>query len=95
MELKLGQVVMTAAVNNLIADDIGFAKHVTHSFDRYRTKDWGDLAEDDRKMNDGALRTGEDRILAAYKHPTHPEWRIWIITEWDRSYTTILFPSDY
>ena len=95
MEMRLGQVVMTAAINNLIADDLGFAKHVTESFNRYRTQDWGDAAEDSQRMNAEALETGEDRIFASYEHPDHPDWHIWIITEWDRSYTTTLFPSDY
>jgi hypothetical protein len=48
-----------------------------------------------QKQNDDAVKSGEDRILAAYIHPSHPEWKIWIITEWDRSVTTILFPSEY
>ena len=34
-------------------------------------------------------------ILAAYVHPEHPDWKIWIITEWDRSATTLLFPDEY
>lgn len=42
----------------------------------------------------GRACTGDDRILAAYIHPEHPDWKIWIITEWDRSATTLLFPDE-
>lgn len=92
---SLGQVVMTRGVNDLIADNVSFAKHVTNSFDRYRACDWGDLGAEDSASNDAAVSSGDDRIFSAYAHPDHDDWRIWIITEWDRSVTTILFPSEY
>lgn len=43
----------------------------------------------------GMFERGDDRIFAAYEHPLHEDWKIWIITEWDHSVTTILFPSEY
>lgn len=95
MELELGRLVMTSGVNDLVAEDTAFAKHVTRSLNRYRAHDWGDLGREDRATNDAALESGEDRILAAYEYPNRREWRIWIISEWDRSATTILFPSEY
>lgn len=95
MKLELGRVVITAGANNLVAEDTDFAKHVVRSFSRYRAHDWGDLCAEDRVMNDKALASGEDRIFAAYEYPNRPEWKIWIITEWGRSATTILFPSEY
>ena len=54
-----------------------------------------DLTESDKRQNDEAVRNGDDRILAAYTHPEHPDWKIWIITEYDRSATTLLFPDEY
>lgn len=54
---------------------------------------WGDLADDDKKANDDAVKHG-DRILSAYVLP-RTKARIWLITEQDRSHTTILLPSDY
>ena len=45
------------------------------------------------KDNDAAVKSGKDRIHAAYVNKTGD--KIWIITEWDRSVTTVLFPSDY
>ena len=93
--ISMGQLVMTRGVNDLIADNAAFAKHVADSLTRYRGQDWGDVYEDSQQANDAAIQTGEDRIFASYEHPDHANWRIWIITEWDRSYTTLLFPSEY
>jgi hypothetical protein len=45
----------------------------------------------DKELNDLAVKTGE-RILEAYETS---KGKIWIITEWDRSATTILFPNEY
>ncbi len=59
---------------------------------RYANGDWGDVCKEDWKSNDEALKNGE-RLLSEYKLPDGR--RIWIITEWDRSATTLLFPEDY
>ena len=53
----------------------------------------GNTCPDDTKMNDEAVKNGDDRILAVYEDKKYG--KIWIITEWDRSVTTILFPSEY
>jgi hypothetical protein len=58
---------------------------------RHVSGDWGDLSEDDKQENRYSL--GKNlRILSAYNTPGG---RIWIITEADRSATTILFSSEY
>ena len=59
---------------------------------RHASGDWGELCDDDCAENDNAVRNGT-RILSAYA--TAGGTRFWIITEWDRSATTILLPSDY
>ncbi len=59
---------------------------------RHANGDWGDVCKGDWKSNDEALKNGE-RLLSEYKLPDGR--RIWIITEWDRSATTLLFPEDY
>ena len=87
----LGQVVMTRGVNDKVADDEGFAKFVFDSLKRHASGDWGDLCEEDQKENELSLKQGF-RILSAY-HCN--EEKIWIITEADRSATTILFPQEY
>ena len=54
--------------------------------------DWGNLCAEDRaENNQGLVRGG--RLFSAYGHNSLP--KIWIITEWDRSVTTILFPDEY
>lgn len=58
---------------------------------RHWTGDWGDVDAEDKASNDADV-DGEGRLLSAY----HIEGeKIWIITEWDRSMTTILLPDEY
>ena len=85
-----GRVIITQRVNNLIAENIDFSKQVIASLKRHSNGDWGDLDAQDKKANDDALIHGE-RILSAYNGVE----KIWVITEADRSSTTILFPSEY
>ena len=59
---------------------------------RHLTGDWGELSAEDAAANDQAIKDGS-RILSNYGLPTGE--RIWIITEADRSVTTVLFPSEY
>ena len=92
---KTGLTVMTRGVADRIEADPLCAAFVTESFSRYLGCDWGDLDKDDVRANDQAVADGDDRILAAYKREGHPEDKIWIITEWDRSATTVLFPDEY
>ena len=65
---------------------------------RHASGDWGELDDHDKRMNDEAIRHEGDpekqgRVLSAYvlQHNT----KIWIITEHDRSVTTILLPEEY
>jgi hypothetical protein len=55
--------------------------------------DWGDLSDNDRRQNDAALKSGKDRLFSAYE--VRPDLKLWIITEWNRSATTLLLPSEY
>lgn len=59
---------------------------------RHATGDWGDLDAEDRRANDHSIKNGT-RILSAYKLTTGK--KVWIITEADRSATTLLLPSEY
>lgn len=90
----IGQLVATRGVHDLMQEDPGFNAFAQSAFLKYRRCDWGDTSESDKAQNDSAVIDGE-RILAEYRHPDHPDWRLWIITEWDRSATTLLFPSEY
>ena len=88
----LGQLVMTRGVNDMVAADEAFAKFITESLNRHVKGDWGELGDEDRAENDLSLKEGF-RILSAYESGELP--KIWIITEADRSATTILFPDEY
>lgn len=59
---------------------------------RHVTGDWGDLCQEDKEENELAVKEGF-RILSAYKLPTGE--KLWVITEADRSATTILRPDEY
>lgn len=59
---------------------------------RHMSCDWGEISEEDAQENELSLREGF-RLLSAYR--TIKGQKIWIITEADRSATTILLPSEY
>lgn len=59
---------------------------------RHMRGDWGDVPPDDAAANNDALRIGA-RLLSTYTLPDRT--RIWIITEADRSATTLLLPEEY
>ena len=90
---RLGQLVATRGVAARMAEDMAFAGFVDSSLGRYIMGDWGDIDGEDARSNDQAVKNGDDRILAAYTDSG--DCRIWIITEWDRSATTILFSDEY
>jgi hypothetical protein len=59
---------------------------------RHVSGDWGDLSEDDKQENQLSLSIGR-RLMSSYQ--TYANDTIWIITEFDRSLTTLLLPSEY
>lgn len=88
MKFEIGQLVITRGINAKMNKDIGFCKFIFDSIAMYRNCDWGDIPNDDKKMNDSAVKNNDDRIVARYND-------IYIITEYDRSVTTILFKREY
>ena len=58
---------------------------------RHMSGDWGDLPEEDKRENDQAILNC-DRVVSAYNVAGG---RVWVITEYDRSATTVLLPSEY
>lgn len=59
---------------------------------RHAAGDWGDIARDDAMANQTALQSGS-RLFSSYRIADNA--KVWIITEADRSATTILLPSEY
>lgn len=72
--------------------DVNFAPYLT----RHVQGDWGELDSFDIQQNNLAVKDGY-RILSAYNVPSgnHETEKIWIVTEADRSVTTVLLPSEY
>jgi hypothetical protein len=89
-KFSLGQTVVTRGIAEEL-ENPEFAKFVNESFVRHANGDWGDMCEEDKEANEYALEN-ELRLFSAYKKG---DWKIWIITEWDRSVTTALFPDEY
>jgi hypothetical protein len=65
---------------------------VMKSIKRHQTGDWGDCCPEDARENDRALKE-KNRIFSVYKDSNNVKF--WIITEHDRSVTTVLLPEDY
>ena len=87
--ISLGTVVATpgaiAALEEAGENSLGFLA-------RHAGRDWGEIAPEDWEENEFSIMN-ELRVLSAYSLRTGV--KIWIITEADRSVTTILLPSDY
>ena len=90
---KLGKVVQTRKVFvNSSEEDGVFAKEVEKAFVKFINADWGITSKEDKALNDEAILSDDERIVA--KYPTC-KGDIFIITEADRSATTILFCDEY
>lgn len=91
-EFELGQVVCTNGIAEAMKKDRDLYLFILDTlYKKYSKCDWGDTCEEDVRSNNEAVKNGE-RILAVYMYG---DTKIWIITEWDRSATTILFPEEY
>lgn len=86
IRFPLGQIVATA--NALATLD---PLVIVEGLQRHAQGDWGNVCPEDAELNAEALQHG-DRLLSAYGTGPH---KFWIITEADRSVTTILLPEDY
>jgi len=92
LKFELGRLVTTRGVADRMEKDDGFSGFVKNSLSRHSQGDWGDLCEEDIEENKLSLSNGY-RLLSVYEEDTFPT--IWIITERDRSATTVLFPDEY
>jgi hypothetical protein len=89
MKFQLGRLLMTpGALQAFIESGELTYKYLL----RHSAGDYGEVDAEDKTLNDRAIRDGE-RILSAYTLPTGVTF--WAITEWDRSSTTLLLPSEY
>lgn len=86
-KFALGQILITPGAKDALEHS-----DVITALGRHRSGDFGEVCEEDKALNEEAVETG-DRILSAYFDRKGEKF--WIITEWDRSATTILLPSEY
>lgn len=86
-KFRLGRIVSTPnALGHLTQEDILTAIR------RHQSGDWGEMEEHDRQENERSLQ--ERRRLFSIYHAGN-DTKFWIITEADRSVTTVLLPEDY
>lgn len=83
----LGRLLMTPAVQESVPPS-----EVMRALRRHAQGDWGELDREDASANERALVDGA-RILSAYR--SEAGVKFWVITEADRSSTTVLLPRDY
>ncbi len=86
-KFPLGQVVITTNAMSVLKPE-----EINEGLRRHASGDWGNICPDDAAMNNEALESG-DRLLSSYSSLDGRTF--WIITESDRSVTTILLPTDY
>lgn len=84
---KMGRIVSTPTALEQLSP-----KDILHAIQRHQGGDWGDVRDEDRQANDRALENGS-RLLSIYHSAGGVKF--WIITEADRSASTILLPEDY
>ncbi len=88
-KFEFGTIVATRGVMEHVNSD---AEILFPYIARHASGDWGEICDEDKIANADALKNGM-RLMSVYRLPDGE--KIWIITEWDRSVTTVLFPHEY
>ena len=96
-EFNVGKIVLTKAVDELMHSDEKFRNFVNTALGMHINCNWGKISPEDKKKNDDSIENGE-RLVSQYRRSgmskDEPNSRIQIITEADRSVTTILFAEE-
>tara|TARA_R110000824_G_scaffold136839_2_gene300692 strand:+ start:4625 stop:5038 length:414 start_codon:yes stop_codon:yes gene_type:complete len=87
---ELGAVVATSALQERLGDKAH--RLLPKIIARHSAGDWGDVCEEDAKINEAALKN-DCQLMSVYK--IDDSLSVWAITEADRSSTTLLLPEDY
>ena len=87
----LGVCVVTQGIHQLQKSAVASDKDLRPFITRHLSGDWGNTPDEDKMLNDEATKNGS-RIISSYLFNGN---RIWVITEGDRSVTTVLLPSEY
>jgi len=86
-KFELGRIVATPAIADLLS-----SREVTNALARHARGDWGDVSPVDWMDNETSLQDGH-RLMSVYH--AEDETPFWVVTEADRSVTTILLPEEY
>jgi hypothetical protein len=86
--LPLGRLVATPGALQVLSEA---GEDLRLLLSRHQSGDWGELDEDDRRENERYLKHGW-RVLSSYPIGDR---RIWVVSEADRSITSILLPEEY
>ena len=89
---EYGEIVETQRVAQACRQEPQFIDELHEAFYNYIHNEWGETSEEDKAENDKAIIFEDRRIVAKYKTS---KGNIFIITEADRSYTTIMFCDEY
>lgn len=75
---------------------LNYELYLSVCLERHGNGDWGNVPKSDGKLNDSALKHGDRIISSYYINPAQQsEGMFWVITEADRSVTTLLLPNEY
>lgn len=100
-QFELGMIIVSHDVDLIIRQNFIFAQWVHSSLRRHAKGDWGEICAEDTQLNNLSVSGDESgRLMSVYDIPKDmaeffSHEKLWIITEWDRSVTTLLFPSEY
>ena len=88
----LGFLTMSPGITDALEEHPELHEEIVNCLRRHQTGDYSEMSADDRRANLNAIESGQERILSAYQTTAG---KIWIITEWDKSLTNIIFPREY
>ena len=92
-KIELGKIVMTNGIGALVKEDFDVYFQILGCLIKHQNGDWGELCKEDKQYNEDAVVNG-NRVMSCY-YVGKDSTKIWIITEWDRSVTTVLLPEEY
>ena len=91
LEINLGHILVSKEVIDKVRENQEFAIYVKKCLEKYKHGEWGDISDYTGQINDRGLKMGR-RLFSSYESNEYPE--IWITTEPDRSYSTIMCPDE-
>lgn len=87
-KFQLGREYITPGIEEKL-----FSHEIKGLMELHQSGNWGDLEEEDKKQNEAGLSEEKPgRLMSTYKVRGI---KVWVITEWDRSVTTVLLPEEY